>query len=624
MRNVRMFGFLALTAAAAACAGGGGTLVPQGSGPSGASLSRPAVSLRIVIPNATQTAIARRRAYVSASIASLVYQLTQSGSSSSLVAGADYTNVAASPGPCVAGAAGLTCTIGIGAMLTSGTYTLTLASYDAAQSASCVPGGTACAGHLLGLASLPVSIVTGSSTPVAVTLGGVPAAIKPLALTDYAGGAGDFGNGIVIFGPQPQIGTVELLDADGNVIVDPGAPTVAASSGAPGALTVAVASPSASGVYSITFSPVLAGRYVQPGAYPASLSISAPNLTQPFSFTITVHVAHSGTFVSRCDTGPVGEVLGFLDGNTTASSPDMTIPSLACAATGLAPQLATDRYGDLYVAAGGSVAAYAPAPGTNPSPYASSGPAQGLSAVTAVAADHGGFLYVGDQSIGLVVFTYATPGPGATFGTPVADLPYTSFLGYRPMALAADPSGNLYVALIGDGAGAIDNLPTASNGGGLTSATNPTQLQSFSVGPFWLNGGSLAADVQPSSGAAPDYWYGDQNNASAGQLAEFGPLGASPLLTIASGLGTAPVGVAIDNAGVVSASAINGTLAEFLTLSPPGYAVGTPHVLASPVPSSLAIAVAPAAAEIGGSGSGNGGSPAPLSSGSPTAIIRRP
>ena len=94
-----------LTLAVAACAGSGhGNAVPFAGGPSGlgAQKKSAAVSLRMVIPASTTavTGAAKRREYVSASVASIVYQITAAGSTGSLVSGANYANVAASPSPC--------------------------------------------------------------------------------------------------------------------------------------------------------------------------------------------------------------------------------------------------------------------------------------------------------------------------------------------------------------------------------------------------------------------------------------------------------------------------------------------------------------------------------------------
>jgi hypothetical protein len=635
MRLPRLF-FVscALCAALIACGGGGSgesRILPGGSTQSS---SRSTVSLHMVIPNSTQVTSARTKKpeYVSAAVASIVYTITTTSSTTSLVSGANYTNIA-TPSPCASGSGGLTCNISIAATLpASGTFDVTIATYDAAQTATCTPGGSGCSGNLLGLATLPETITVGSATPVAVTLGGIPAYLQGKALTGYVDGSGNnnSSNQLTIYGATPQIGVAEFLDADGNVIIPPGAPTVTASSSNTAALTVAVATPTP-GQYQITWTPVRSGSYVQPGNYTVTLSIAVPNTSITDTYPLTIQLVHSGIFTAVCGgANDEANVFGYLDGNTNGASPDLTISS-GLGSCSQAPGLATDHTGNLYIADGTTLWEFPVAPGTNPAPIASAGAASGLDSPYTVALDRGGNVYVGDTSLDEVLAF--GPAVAGSFGNPLATISSGNFNGYEPGGVGADNAGNLYIAVHEDGY--LKIFQTASLEGGLTNTSQVNALATISP-VYYNNGSALAVDVQPSPSTPPNIWAAGKQESSPldGALWNWSPAGV--LLNTYTAGGADAEGVAVDGDGVVYLAYLTGTgggpFADFVApFSPPSYTSGTAMAIPSPapfvVPSSpsaiaISVAVAPAAAIIGNQS--GGGSPSPISTASPAVAHRTP
>ena len=633
MRLPRLF-FVscALCAALIACGGGGrggGSVIP-GSAGSQSSSSRPAVTLRMVIPNTTQITSARtkRPEYVSAAVASIVYSITTQTGTTSLVSGTNYANVTASPSPCTSGSNGLVCTITISATLSgSGTYNVTIATYDVAQTATCTPGGAGCVGNLLGLATLPETITVGSATPVAVTLGGIPAYLQGQALTGYVDGSGNNNNNsqLTIYGPTPQTGVAVFLDAAGNVIIPPGAPTVTAASSNAAALTATVATPTP-GQYQITWTAVKSGNYVQPGSYTVTLSIAVPNTSITDTFPLTIQVAHSGIFTAVCGgMTNVANVFGYLDGNTTGASPDLTINSGLATCNQGSPGLATDHAGNLYVADGTNLWEFPVMPGTNPAPIASAGAAAGLTTPYNVALDRDGNVYVAEASpYEVLAFGPASSG---SFGNPLATL--TNFEGYQPGGVAADNAGNLYIAVAADGY--FQLFQTQSVEGGLTSSSAVTPLATIGPSAYYVGSG-IAIDVQPSPSTPPNIWTsGGQNSTDYGALWNWSPAGVLLNTYASPSFGTTVNGVAVDGNGVVYAAYEGSSSDSIALLSSPTYTAGTTIPLPSPSPFvlpsgpsvvSVSVAVLPAAGILGNRSGGE--SPTPISTASPAAAHRRP
>ena len=148
------------------------------------------------------TASARKRpAYVSPSSATLAVGVNGGTPVS-------YGLTPATPG-CVTQATVLACTFSI--VVPAGLDTLALSLADAA-------------GNVLSRNVVSATIVAGASTPVNVTLAGVPAAVAIVPGTNAYSDTSVAPYEIPGLFPIPV--EVEALDADGNVIVGPGAPTL--------------------------------------------------------------------------------------------------------------------------------------------------------------------------------------------------------------------------------------------------------------------------------------------------------------------------------------------------------------------------------------------------------------
>jgi hypothetical protein len=363
------FGIVGAAAAiAAGCAGGGGSggggTLPGTSHSSGTATQ---LALHIVVPSSGQSSAGRRPAYVASTIQSVVVLIANGGTS--LTVGNNYANIAATSSACSASPTAapttpalrhrdtgeqLSCTITVGAAISSsGSYSVAVATYDAAQSAPCNPVATpACAGHLLSISTVPQQITLGSTTPLNIALGGVPTQFQPLEIVSgLIGGVGDNTHDTLsMYGPNPAVIEFELLDADGNIIAGPGSPVVTGTSSQ--ALTIAVSPNPSGGTYTATFTPVTVssavGPVVQPTTVPLSVAISIPG-TSVANQTVavaTLNIKHSVIYVGAPFAGSCNatSVYAFFDGNATA-----VMPSGFCTGTS-AVALATDHNDGLWLA----------------------------------------------------------------------------------------------------------------------------------------------------------------------------------------------------------------------------------------------------------------------------------
>jgi len=265
-----------------------GGSVPTGPAPTqGQGSSRATAQLRIVIPVASRaassarTAGARRPAYVSPSTASVSVQVD---TGTPVV-----TNLSASS-PACSGAGPLfplDCNVPITA--TPGSHTLTIATYD----------GAGATGNKLSSNAVAATIVAGQANIIGVTLGGVPATVTigsgPVETT--ANGGND---ALVLAGPLPKTMVVEALDADANVIVGPGAPTlsITTTAGNP-ALVTAAAVPTIGGSAQTTntFTVTPTGLGITSLTLTATQSItggSSVTATVPTTVSPIVAVANTG------------------------------------------------------------------------------------------------------------------------------------------------------------------------------------------------------------------------------------------------------------------------------------------------------------------------------------------
>jgi hypothetical protein len=197
---------IAATIFASACSGGGGNSIT----PASISTSTPiasagtAAKLSIVVPqkSTTSSQSAKRPQYVSPSSAQL-YVAVNGGTPST------YGLSPSTPG-CSVIAGQLTCAFTVPAPAGSDSFLLSLADS---------------AGNVLSHNVVTATLTPGATTPVNVTLAGVPVSVAVVPGTG-ATIDGNISTGFHIPGLFAQPIELEALDADGNVIIGPGAPTI--------------------------------------------------------------------------------------------------------------------------------------------------------------------------------------------------------------------------------------------------------------------------------------------------------------------------------------------------------------------------------------------------------------
>ncbi|MDE2482381.1 MAG: hypothetical protein KGN02_09350 [bacterium] len=587
MRTARIAIALFVGAGLAACGGGGGgsSLPASPGGAHGA----PAMALRIVIPASSAGAPAAKRAqFVPASTKSIVYTIA-SVTGANLVEGPNFTNVATSP-DCVASPAATTCNINVPAAITSsGSYTVTVAAYDAAQSASCVPEATpACSGTLISLSNLPKQITVGSPVPVSVTLGGIPVYFQPVALTGLSSGnaSPSSTNGFTMYGTGKVSGIFELLDAHQEIITDPGAPQASVSVTPAGSLAATVGE--SGGVYTLTLTPGTTtsaeGPVVQTGTYTVTLSVTQPQIvgSTAMSVPLSVRVAHSAVYAASCSSTCTA-VYGFFDGNTT---PGMTFATATMRGNSELP-LATDLYGNLYVgdATAGTVTEYAPAPDTTPSPVGT------ISGVipAALTVDDGAHVYVENcLSCGTSPSYAVQVYDPAAFGSPASTLALPS----EAVSISVDQQGGLYT--LGSGASSVSYYPQ------LTSIPSGISLP--------IAASAIAIGMQSTPGTAGQLWdIGSVSGVGEIDAIASGTFGAQ---TITTGVGAAATDLALDGAGNIYAA--NGAATPALTVFDSG---GSPTGTLS-VPGPTNVTVVPSANQYTANKSSQ--TPIPIASAIPT------
>jgi hypothetical protein len=245
-----------LSAFLAACSGGGGVqqtpiIIP-------ASKSKGIVAVSIKIPARSAAASSRRRPqYVSASTESLAITISQSGTQVLQEA----VSLTPSNPNCTSSAGATTCSLTF--PLAPGSYLGTVSTYDGAVV------GNAATGHLLSQGqSLAITVLGGQTNDLTLTLDGVPASIAIVPASGSLITGTQSGGFTVKYSAQPLL--VNALDADGNTIVGPGAPTFTAmatatkftvtnpTGGSPNQITLAGAA-GGSGTLTVTAAPPDAG-----------------------------------------------------------------------------------------------------------------------------------------------------------------------------------------------------------------------------------------------------------------------------------------------------------------------------------------------------------------------------
>jgi hypothetical protein len=467
----RTFFVIAAALLAACSSASTRSLPPVPGAPAPTHRARASLTLRIRVPRKPP----HKAHYVSPATAGLTMDVTgPNGYHSSTVAGL----TPASPG-CSGGAGGTACTLTLGGLApcaaSANCYTVTLATYDAVTCAStCTIPGSA---HELSAAqSIPFYVASATANQLTATLGGIPKSIlvSPLVAGYLQGDA----HKLSLWGPTAQSLAIEVLDADGNPIVGPGAPTLSATSSAS---SLVVSGPTTAAPNIITLRAPASGNppVVTPGV--VNVVVAAQPASQSGASTlkasVPVTIAHSILYV-----GGTNSITAFYDGNGTQSA------TIAGSNTGLVTQvnsLAVGANGSIYaVVPGGQLLEFAPGANGNVAPAISiSGSNTGLDSPVGVTVDAAGRVFVTNLTSN-VVTAYSAGANGNVL--PSFEIAGTSTLLSSPIGEALDSQNTLYVANEGNGivttyaAGSQNNVLTASIGG---SSTNLQSIAELAIAP---------------------------------------------------------------------------------------------------------------------------------------------
>jgi hypothetical protein len=195
----------------AGCAGGARSSVPAGRSAGPLQGAKGQATFRIAVPKQAATAKTRAPRYVSPATTQLAINIEQGEES---IAGYPVT-VALTPtsAGCTSTLATTYCQLTIA--LGPGSYTATLTAEDAS--------GT----PLSSAQSIPFTVTAESDNVIAIVLSGIPHALQIAAGAPAMHESGALA--FTLYGSAAQQVIVTALDADGNTIVGPGAPTYSAS-----------------------------------------------------------------------------------------------------------------------------------------------------------------------------------------------------------------------------------------------------------------------------------------------------------------------------------------------------------------------------------------------------------
>jgi hypothetical protein len=480
---------LLLAASLGGCSGAASVLTPSGQGQRQPYHAKIAAHLVFKIPH--KKAAARNSRYISPATQSVTINIVGTGPTATPSGFPTTVSLTPTSSGCTSTLASTNCTLTL--ELAPGTYDATIVAYD----------GTSGSGSALSAAqSVPFTLTAGTANTIAITLGGIPAslAVTPASAGYLRGGTG----GLTLYGPAPQKLIVEALDADGNVIAGPGAPTLSvAPTTATTALAVASPAPAAAAnVFTLTASTTGSPAAVTPGSYPLTVRATAVDqganpATLPLttSLAVPLHLAHSVLYVSTLDS----VVVELYDGNT--GSPNVTITN----GINLPRGVAVNANGTLYVANSNvqNVTEY-PAGSTSPSATITSG----ISSPFGVAVDANGTLYVANDN-NVTEYTAGNTSISATI---------TSGISGVPLGLAVDANGTLYV---------VNNYHVTEYAAGSTSPS--TTISGLNAA------GGLAVDANGNLYVANDF-----------AVTEYDPRSAQVTATIpSSSLGGHPEYVAV-------------------------------------------------------------------------------
>lgn len=291
MKRLTHATLLGLALSLAACGGGAGgsAALPSPNQNSGGTPAN--ARILITIPaKAVSSARSSKPKYVSPATQSIAIQVDSGAATSQNL-------LPTSPNCSVSGPLGsLTCAVPI--VAAAGAHTITFTTYDQ-------PGAT---GNKLSTNSVATTIVANQLNTINATLAGIPASIQATAGSSLAL-TGSLLSGFAFGVGAPPL-VIAALDADGNFIVGPGAPTLTVTvSGATSGAGIAVAA-SSSNPNEFTLSATSIGT--------ATLSIAATptSSTAGNALMVTTSVAASPLTTTIAGTATPG----FVDGTGTAAT----------------------------------------------------------------------------------------------------------------------------------------------------------------------------------------------------------------------------------------------------------------------------------------------------------------
>lgn len=443
------------------------------------------LELRILIPkrHRIRNAAGRRPAYVSPATRGMTIAITGPSPVTETIG-----LTPASPG-CTGGPSGTTCVLaiaGLRACPVTACYLGSITTYDAVACATTctIPGGA----HALSAAqSVAFTVTTGKANQANFTLGGIPRSFvaTPVQRGYLRGDA----QGLRLWGPAVEKLSVVALDADGDLIVGPGAPAITAASPSS---TLAVVNPVAAAPNTLLLSATTTGSppVVTPGIVNLSLTATpAAGGGPPISATVTVTIAHGAVYVALA----ANAVAVYYDGNTTTAN--LTLAGANTTFSNLAA-LTVDGSGTLFVTdsrANGALLAFPPGATGNVAPSTMlSGPATAMNHAYGVALSNGIIYITNASSASITEFAQGASGNvapvNAIFGAA------TGLSG--PEAAALDAAQTLYVA----NATGVLEFPAGSSG----NVTPVTLLgtPAFFFGPSAValdsNGNLFVTDFTPS------------------------------------------------------------------------------------------------------------------------------
>lgn len=410
----------ALVLATSACSSHGGSgMLPQaasGTSPVTPSSGKTAAALSIKVPRPSAASSNRRRPmYVSPSSTQLAVGVNSAKPTT-------YGLTPQSPG-CSVQATTLSCTFSVAAPAGQDAFTLTLEDS---------------AGNALSKNTVSAKLTAGQSTPVNVTLAGIPVAVRVVA----AAGSHVEGTGSPSWHlPGMTAETVEAqpLDADGNVIIGQGAPAITQVSVTSGnAFATVVSANKASDPEAYVLTPTggsAAGQTVTVSATAQGVTLNDGTTSAPIStstnFTFTPAIA--------VGSGPFIAIYSVETGNL------ITQFCVVCTAIAPVTAMVGDSNGGLYVAATGSILFSRTStiliypPGAT-SPASSLTTNNGIGNVQSLAIDKNGTLYVGS---GRVIRGNSASIKEFPKGATAASVTITGGVTV-PTGLGVDGSGNVY------------------------------------------------------------------------------------------------------------------------------------------------------------------------------------